>query len=993
MIYLFLGVVGGFAARRYSHGRGMLSKESSARTKEKISPSADLLNLEVKFLTQQFDTSNQWTIRAEGRVSFIDLIIRVHAFVKEEEKCDENEKTSLGEVVLEDTINPDTPFVGEKCCIVWNSVDQQLSLCLMFASEEGYAASWSALMAMQKKVYPALGFDLLQKCSPTLSSPLPYSSIIHNDYESSLGFIECHAISLSILENQHYKNPLFFSNKETVHTVLELANLDLLECLVSSEVYPQVCTSLGCEERPTPWSGPVSLWKLEVPVVIISYIAKDINLRHFQEEILIMEQKSDMIIKANLLGERIRNELACTLLASPRTLSQAKEALMILPTSSSDESSTPRAMSHVSQASLNYFQREVVEKMGNSRPERQVLGYLHFFRFLVQLCISELGTYCMSTIFLKIFSSGLLEALSFVAERYALPKGLPGSFLAVLQGDRSTQDIPMNRKKNIPSSTASVCFNAAIEHELMCFLDVTITRINERKEEQLMNDIFRSPILADPVKYNGLVTFLFRQLLTEGEKGENEIFISDEMGGKNPFLLFHLLGLHYDDGLVSDERSTSSTSEPSSKVREMFQAFIITKYFPLACRGVLAVPSSPSPCDTPLVQFNSSTSSKHHLYLPRGISAPFIRVLEFLCLLVNDENRALLLKAVFSRKSLVLPFIDGCFSNAVQSSRTFHQEVICGNVRFLKAVLMQLMPADSNPAFERSVKAITDQSLPRNIIISICRALTVERDTLGAVMHAYHHFGGYRRNSVFHSSVLSLLDLLVKKQVTDKISSDGYDLRDIRDFIFFKHLKYLPQFFVEQFRQALLAETTVRLGDETGYSGSISVLSSIAGSELMRSSSKLRFVDEVEAASGGVDGTVEPSSLSGLSPTVVANMIDSAEEKLKKKRHAALSSMLNNSEISGNRPSKLSSLAGSTNERLGVPLLPAKAPESKLWLRPPAPQSEKPVSARQSQVSKEEVGENKRQTDSGVVPVGLAETVTLPKLKRRAGVQTTTLKQ
>lgn len=971
----------------------MLSKESSARTKEKASPSEDLLNLEVKFLTQQFDTSYQWTIRAEGRVSFLDLVIRVQAFVKEDEKCDGKEKSNLGEVVLEDAITSDTPFVGEKCCIVWNSVEQQLSLCLMFASEEGYAAAWSALMAMQKKAYPPLGFDLLQKCSPTLSSPFPYSSVIHDDYESSLGFIECHAISLSILENQHYKNPLFFSNKKTVCNVLELANLDLLECLISSEVYPQLCTSLGFEDRPTPWSGPVSLWKLEVPVVIISSIAKDINLRHFQEEILIVEKKNDMIIKANLLGERIRNELACTLLASPRTLSQAKEALMVLPTSSCDESGTPRATSHVSQASVNYFQREVIEKMGNSRPERQVLGYLHFFRFLVQLCIAELGTFCMSTIFLKIFSSGLLEALSFVAEHYALPKGLSGSFLAALQGNCDAKDNPMNRKKNISSPPTSVCFNAAIEHELMCFLDVTITRINERKEEQLMNDIIRSPILADPVKYNGLVTFLFRQLLTEGKKGENENFISDGVGEKNPFLVFHLLGLHYDDGLVNAERSTSSMSEPSSKVREVFQTFIITKYIPLVCRGMLAVPTPTLPSDIPLVQFSSSTSSKHHLYLPRGISSPFIRVLEFLCLLVSDENRASLLKAVFNRKSLVLSFIDGCFSNAVENSRSFHQEVICGNIRFLKAVLMQLIPADPSPAaFEGNAKDTSDQSLPRNITISICRALTVERDTLGAVMHAYQHFGGHRRNSVFHSSVLSLLHLLVEKQATEKISSDGYDLRDIRDFIFFKHLKYLPQFFVEQFRRALLAETTVRLGEETGYSGSISVLSSIAGSELMRSSSKLRFVDEVEAASGGVDGTVEPSSISGLSPTVVANMIDSAEEKLKKKKHAALSSMLNNSEISGHRPLKLSSLAGSSNERLGVPLLPAKAPETKLWLKPPASQCEKPASARQPQASKEEIGENKRQTDSGVVPVGSGETVTLPKLKRRAGVQTTTLK-
>lgn len=972
----------------------MSSGGNSALLPSKKFSNMELINLEVKFLTQQFGTSNQWSIRAEGRVSFSDLVIRVHELVKEEDNYQGKEGGSLGEIVLEDVISLDTPFVGENCCIVWNSVDQQLSLCLMFASEEGYAASWSALVAMQEKPYPSFGFDLLQRCSATAFSPLPYSTIIHNDYERQLGFIERHAISLSILENHHYKDPGLFSNRETVLALLEIANLDLLECLVSPDIYSQLCSSLGCEECPPQWAIPTSLTKLQVADELVDYIVKDINLTHLQEEVVIPKKSPDAIGKMTLLGERFRNELACSLLSGDHTLSAAKEALMIMPVTNSDELSSVQTLPSGLRLRSLYFQREVLDKMGFSKPEQQVLAHLHFFRFLVQFCITELGSDCAGAVILKIFNSGLLEALSFVAERYALPKGLSASFLPGLQEDRTNRDSRYSPfGENISIQAGPICFNPVIEYELAYLLDATITRLNERQEDQLMNDIIRSPILADPVKYNGLMAFLFRQLLTEEKRGEKDRAISDGIGVRNPFLLLHILGLHDRDGPATEEREEQSSAELSSRVQELFQSFVIAKYIPLASRGMLAVPVSTSSRDAPLVQFQMSNPVRSHLYLPQGISPAFIRVLEYLCLQSSGENRTALLKAIFNRKSLILPFVEGCFAITASSTRAMRQDVICGNVRFLKAVLCQLIPTDPNPVFDKNSKLTADQCISRNIAILVCRALTVERDTLGAVLHAYHHFGGHRRSSVFHSSVLSLLDLLAKKPETEKISDEGYDLRDMRDFIFFKHLKYLPPLFVEQFRQMLLAETTARLGEETGYLGSVSVLSSIAGSELMRSNSKLRFVDEVEAARGGVDGTVEPSSLNGLSPTVVANMIDTEEEKARKRRHATLASILTNSGSSVARTGGTLNLPWSSSEQGVVPpLAPAKAPDTKLLLKPPSIQSENQSPARQQRAIRDDDGEAKRRADSNAPPPGSDGTITLPRIKRKGGIQSTPAK-
>lgn len=929
-----------------------------------------LLNLEVKVLTQQLGTANQWAIRAEGRVSFSDLTIRVHALPKEEEKQKKGVEDSAASIVLEDVINTETPFVGENCCIVWNSVEQQLSLCLMYADEEGYAASWSALVAMQDKTYPAFGFDLLERCSSKMSDPQPYSSIIHGEYDPPLGFIERHAISLSIIENQHYKSPSFFSSKEMMVALLNIANIDLVEYLVSVENYPSFSGALGCGEEVTSWSIPSSLTKLQLPEELISYIVKDLNLSRLQEYWLADKKNPEILTKIKSLGDRLRNELACTLLASDRTLVQAKEALMVMPPSNTE---SPKAPSSIKLGSAK-FQSDVIDKMGSSKAEQQVLAHLHFFRCLVRLCITELGPDLVGPIVMKIFHSGLLEALSFVAERYALPKGLSAAFLAGLNEDRGSRGGQFGRGGAVAqnsSMTGNTCYNAAIEHELTCLLDATIIRLNERQEDQLLNDIIRSPILAEPSKYNGLMTFLFRQLLTEGKRSYVDHAISDGIGVGNPFLLFHVLGLHDDEGAMTDESTLNPNAELSS-VKDKFQTFVVSKYIPLTTRGMLAVPSPPAgKNDAPLVQFQVSNTSKV-FQLPQGISAPLIRVLEYLSLSTSVDNRAALLKAVFSHKSLVLQYIEGCFAVASKNPRAIRQDVLCGNVRFMKSVLGQLMPGDSSPILDKNSK-LSDGQLPKSTITAICRAITVERDTLGSIFQAYNDFGGIRRSSVFHSSVLSLLDIIAKNLSSEKTSDEGNDLRDVRDFIYFKHLHNLPRLFAEKFRQSLLAETTARLGEDTGYLGSVSILSSVAGSELLRSTSKLRFVDEVEAASGGVDGTVEPSSLSGLSPTIVASMQDAGEDKLKKRMRATVSSILG---TSGRNPG---SGWGSPNpERNSLVTSPGKV------LKPTAPKNEKQAVSARPQRSYGEAPEIKRTDGNGISTSGNEEHVVLPKLKKRS---------
>ncbi|KAG5466819.1 hypothetical protein LSCM1_00996 [Leishmania martiniquensis] len=1042
-----------------------------------------LLNLEVKVLTQALGAENQWAEQGDGRVAFCDLTIRVVAprtgrdeEQKEKKSVDlavpaasdaaavqrngdagaaTRKGTTLTEasalsntvsefdeddstrevVILEDTISSDTPFVGENCCIVWNSFEKQLSLCLMYASEEGYSASWSALVALQDKSYPPFRFDLLERCRPaserTVLAPgdssssltpstaatdrmeevvLPYSYFIHTKYDPPLGFIEQHALSLSIIEHRHLTNPALYAEKETVLTMLSMANADLLDYLMSEETFPMLISGLQSTATPWSWSVPEPLRSLHVPEEVTTFIRKDRWIGFFQETVLPScgnaDTVADLLAKYAAMSRRIRNDIVCTLLTCDNMFSEACEALRAAPpvlpaTASGGPSARHRVPSIEASSSVTSFYsdgRSSMSAVGSGAPspmatppatdpalaaqkaELQVLAYLRFFRELVTLSIAELGREMVGPIVGKIYQSGLLEPLSLVAERFAMPSGAAAAFVkhvadgngGGLNGSRRSggggNAAPnSNNGAAVGTSSSTNYYSPAVEQELAAFLDVTVVRLNERQEEQLMNEHVRMPILADPAKYNGLVTFMLRQLVVGGTPGmafstgsggactgasatrssfaiapSSRRILRDSMSSSNPFVLFHVLGLHDDEGSAASERALDPES---TDIRNRFHSFIITKYIAHATRGLMTpVPLPPSlggvvnPArNIPIVQFNNASASHSGgsrpvnqdgsengtggtvlgvpntgpgavgsvpggfsssapspvLPLPQGITPALVRVLEYMVTLTSNANRELLLKTVFHHKSHIWHFIEGvcdtlCGGNGVGSRCQVGLDVLCGCVRFLKVVVMQLtvMPteADENPLlpFPPSREPLSPQ-----LITTICRQLTVERDTFGYFLKAYNRLGGLRRNSVFHSSFLAVLDLVGKCSARESEDSATNNLRDVRNFLFFKHLTRLPEVFASRYREALLSEVTLRLGQEATHSpnDSVSVLSSTAGSELTRSSSKLRFVDEVEAVSGGVDGTVVPSSV--VSPAIMVNMAN-AEEK-QRKRNTGLS--------------------------------------------------------------------------------------------------------
>ncbi|KPI90276.1 hypothetical protein ABL78_0658 [Leptomonas seymouri] len=1048
-----------------------------------------LLNLEVKVLTQALGAENQWVEQGDGRVSFCDFTIRVSApkpnkqnGLKEQRvlgnasasspgaidtECsaspaasqdaakntpapdekssamsntvsdvDENEEDEM--IILEDTISNDTPFVGENCCIVWNSFEKQLSLCLMYASEEGYSASWSALVALQDKSYPPFRYDLLERCRPasersvlvmtdsgssdtTISSPvekadesvLPYAYFIHERHNPPLSFIEQHALSLSIMEHHHASNLALYENKETVVAMLSIANADLLDHLISDQTFPLLLSGLKCSADSAEWVVPAQLRELHIPADVTASIAKDRRITFLQESVLptccVGETLIELMTKYSTLSRRIRNDIVCGLLTCDALFTEASEALRIAPPVMTN-TTTPGSMmrnrissmdssANTSSASLSSEASPMPVPATNDvvqaqKAEQQVLAHLRFFRELVTLSISELGRDMVGPIVDKVYQCGLLYSLSLVAERFAMPANMAAVFAKRLT-DNNGGGLSGNRKAGAAamgsaggnsnaSSTSSATpnganyYSPAVEQELAALLDATLVRINERQEEQLMNDHVRIPILGNPLKYNGLVTFMVRQLTVIGaatgssvSSGANRTtpsgnmlpqpkrIMRDNMSTSNPFVIFHVLGLHDDEGSAASERVLDAES---TYERNQFQNFIITKYLAHAIRGIMPpVPLPPSlggvaARNTPIVRFdnaaaaqngsvrgthydgieaststiigvpntgvgvgtgsvcpsgggsssgdaNGGASSAHgHCSqfstsvppLPQGITPALIRVLEYLVILTSRANRELLLKTVFHTKSHILHFIEGacdvlCNTSGMGGRCQIGLDVLCGCVRFLKVVIRQM----SLPASEQDDNPLPSYgSLPEPLSVAqtttICRQLTVERDTFGYLLKAYNKLGGVRRNTVFHSSLLALLDIISRSPAKESEDMSTNNLRDVRAYLFYRHLTRLPEVFARRFREQLLDEVSLRLGREAQHSpnDSVSVLSSTIGSELLRSANKLRFVDEVEAVAGGVDGTVVPGTV--MNPAIVANMANAEEKQRKRNARSTL---------------------------------------------------------------------------------------------------------
>ena len=939
--------------------------------------------LDAKAFSQPLGSENAWNDLGEGRFELSNHIIRVVAYEgslatpmvnspmkvetdgADDNALDDDPKppSSHGAlrsptVVLEDLITNDTPFVAKDGCLVWNSPDQSLSLCVMFSSEIGFQASWSALLSMQQNPYPPVDYDVFlpRASSPSIDDTSRPSTSEENDAairlttadseESQLermrailnpatlcrfSYVERHCIACTIVEKDYGKNPNLFADVSMCVSLLKLSHTDLLEYLATDEVYSRYVTGMDYQgPMPQSWVCPEGL----TPQTSLGQVINTaLRIHHLKNEVLPLSSDDEVTAIVDTLLHRLQNEIVCALIADEELISESVAVLK-----------KPRSIAIEGESSGSFAARRNDE-------EEAVSVRLKFLTNLFALTTSAFAKELVPHVITKVFSAGLVPALADVCTNYlsAVPPipstpdtvlgettlplptsatlgslgsltgsiGRPPSNLGdtvgslsgtgrerpssttsrdgdtILEphapskspieqvasapvspreidgsaaGKRSKKDRRLHSRGSSSSSTNDArglrssqsgrlkspseprfVMASTVEQDLARLLEETVNRLNERGEERTLSEVFRVAIINEPDRYDAFMSFLLRMQSTSVPMTLNRM------------LLFHLLGLHDDEGNNCDRKADVDAVATT----DAFQSFFISRVLPGALRSS-AVSAHRS----------RRTAQRDPTLLGPGL----LRVLEYLYHNGTTDIRCKLSKTLFAGSqstivrfllkdlSSILPSDDGdvcpatvprAYSRPSSVSSTFDPKLrlsaplkkdnLLTNLRFIKAAL-----SDEDP-------------------IAV-KALCVEND----VVHPFLVLRKYHRhlNSMLHSTILSLLQMILTKD----------HLRSIRDLILLRHRNLLPASFCEWCDREALTILEMKL----------------------KGSSQ----EELDTALRGLSRSATPNAAMIIDSSGSGNRIRSVDEGLPSPVHTTMEEV-------NNFPSKLRSAIGSLSPTPG----------------------------------------------------------------------------
>ena len=490
-------------------------------------------------------------------------------------------------------------------------------------------------------------------------------------------------------------------------------------------------------------------------------------------------------------------------------------------------------------------------------------------------------------------------------------------------------------KKSAPSPSphsAFITYSQLIDDDITNLLEATIVRLNEKQDEMSLHEIFRVPILEHPEKHHALLSYLVKQICvvphpTSSQNGSNQqqqhdvASSSSKMAttgvditgvGRNKFILFHLLGMHDDEGSSSTERILDAVNHAK---RDQFHSLIITSYLVPACRGASGFSRSKRPLSeapapnatTTHPPINGAAAVDQLMSL--GISPAFVRVLEYMLTLTSQMNQLALLDGILHPKAAVLKYVELCarLSTSAAPIKVVRSDVLCGNVRLVKAIFtitasdkgkywqsqeqqhqqqhpcngkVESSAADDQPQLDNhafsSIPATVPESesgdanemrqqfasrIARTLCVSVSSGVNTTQppagDLLGALFQLYKSSGGVRKNSLFHSTVNAVLRLILDTEV----------LGSLRAVVLARYRPLLPPFFVSRCDGDLLQAALKAILAKSETSSGLSNLPRSGSS--VNSVKSSGGIDEQAASAGGGQSPVENGVLPAQMPGAV----------------------------------------------------------------------------------------------------------------------------
>jgi hypothetical protein len=709
------------------------------------------LSLEVKAYAQPLGMENAWSDLGEGIVQIVGNVIRVMPLPVPSltaDDCDGDEEAAVkltqalesaaDDPLLEDTIDSDTQLIGRDSCIVWNSLEQELSFCIMFAADTGYDATYAAFAYVVKQTLDGWNTDLFADLMESAPSPSAFAAVLAEQLQqsASLGFIERHVVVSSFIRGDYASVPGVIGSQDVCHMLLALHHPEIIEYLLHDDRFPIFVSANS--NPPSPESSDKTKDTLSKSPASPKQDAADfvdwripLKLRSLPLCDKVQETMT-RVMRLHALRPSKGPAEANSVVETLEAVSQRQLAELLMSLTTSEE-----------------FLRALGEGISGAASDGEE-----------DLEAAEQHLRCLG------------DVLELSAKVHTRDSAAP-AIVHVMRNTDALVGLAASAKllKRHP--------HAALQAAFCRVLDASLVLLNHKGDETAMAAIFRDPIVNSsatavsgrPDVLSPFLTYLVSSCAATGHIVKTTTATDDAAmtssaftslaaflpskaaapassglsatGSHGPWYIYHLLGLHDDEGTTVDRAPTAESVESRAAMQ---RHFVSNHVYPLlqACNQHGAIPES------------VSTLLENTLRLTAG------------------DNRDRLVHLCLSSRSPLMPLL-------MAHGGGRNKAELCANMRLLKAILASML------------------ALERNELRPLAHRITFANDVWGVLVERLSR--DRRGNSMAHCVFNSILDLVAVQAHSPMVDP----LDPIRKFIVLKYRLALPKSFVDNVDAAELA--------------------------------------------------------------------------------------------------------------------------------------------------------------------------------------------